>query len=247
MMFTERTPRFLRARKNWRKALIKIRALRLFRHFQGNSITQTKDLANFFTPLNVNNDASFDRRQARLSVRVIDGQSVVSNYNVEPNQEIDAQDMDRFAMVERFFKYVERGTPVDVENIQKMIDLDPKKYTRMDDDPERLMNSLNKQNESAIYVATRNNNLNVVKALLKNKANPYHVVTQDNGVNETAIDVATRWKCKDTLRYLLENVKWTEKQLKQAKDLALNDDFRNLINSFRVKKKKSFFGCFSGD
>ena len=114
--------------------------------------------------------------------------------------------------------------------------------TRTCDDPERLMNSLNRHNEAAIIVAARNNNIEVLKLLHRNKANFYQVSLLENGDYESAVDVAVRWKCKESLTFLLENVKWSDGQLRHALDRTSTEEYRKMIRA-RFKSKPKFF-CF---
>ena len=232
-----------RARRNWAKAHTKVRVLIAMSRIDGIPISDTCQLTKLISPERFECPTPMDTN-FNLSRRFVNGISIVDTVEPNMNQDMDFEDMDRFEMVERFFRYVERGNQNDIENLQKMLDMDPKKNTRMPDDPERLMNALNKQSESAIHVAARNNLVGILSLILRNKANPYQIVKTPDGKSENALDVATRWKSKDALRHLLENIRWSEDQLKNAKKLAPNAEFKKIIESY-MKTKRGFCGCFS--
>ena len=233
-----------RAFRHWRRALIKVRVIIAMKNIQGFPIHDLDNLPRLF----ISEDPEADSSQIKgnsfdLSRRFVNGVSIVSWIDYGSAKNFDDMDMDQYARVEAFFRYVERGNANDLVNIQKLLDSDPKKYTRTPEDPERLMNSLNKQNESAIHVASRNNLCNVIDLLLKNSANPYQTVRTNFGNGESALDVASRWKSVDALKFLLKNVSWSEAQLRRAKKLAPNSEISEMIGE-GLGKKKGVFSCF---
>lgn len=229
------------ARQRWRKAMIKLRALLYLRNIQGEHI-KAGDLRKTAFPWGVVTSIRRLDTNYYISARYVNGISVVSLRDMRI-KDCEEEEIDLFDRVERFFKYIERGSENDLKNMQKMLDLDPKKYTRTPEDPERLINALNKQNESALHVAARNNHVKVLELLLANQANPLQMVSIGPEALQTPLDTATRWRSRDALVFLLSRVAWKESQLRHAKKLAPTEELKALIAA-RLPPKTSFCKCF---
>ena len=109
-----------RARKNWRKALIKLRAARYFAHVHLERVGTADRLSHIFYVTGKDTlgvDLHKQGIRYGLSDRFINGVSIVSMPEIHVDLEHDEQEMNRYAVIEKFFKYVERGTAVDVDNI----------------------------------------------------------------------------------------------------------------------------------
>lgn len=87
------------------------------------------------------------------------------------------------------------------------------RYLRSPDDPNHFLNETNKYGLNALYIACRNGHLRVVSLLIQKKANPHVKCTLSRGFKETPIEVAVRWNHKECVQYLLDNIKYSNKQL----------------------------------
>ena len=227
------------AQARWRRVLNKVRFMIYVRHVSCEPISDSALLSQVLIPkLSASPSTS-----KPLPAPFIDGVSVVGVTTRPPPEDLDDQDLLWYTQSARFFRYLERGSPRDLENIQVLLDMDPRKNTRPPDDPERLLNAPNTQGERPLHVAARNNSPLLIRLLLGNRADPLLTIG-NKGAQTTALEVAVRWKSKDALQYLLENVRWTQPQLSRAKEAAPTPEIRKMVGRY-VKTKRSIFSCFS--
>lgn len=88
----------------------------------------------------------------------------------------------------------------------------PKKNLRSITDPEHILNMRDLNGNTLLYVACQNGHLHLVQYLIGEGSNP-HLLNQSN---ETILDVAARWNHLKVVLYLLENVKWTKRELQNC-------------------------------
>ena len=69
----------------------------------------------------------------------------------------------------------------------KELDLDPKKHFYDRNNPAHMINKVNRLNQTPIYVACRNGNLNIVKWLLEQEADPHTLCNVDKAEQENII------------------------------------------------------------
>jgi len=142
---------------------------------------------------------------------------------------------------ELLFEAIIRGGREDCVEIGRILDEDPKKYIRTRSDPDALQNRQNPKGFRPIYEASRYGHLDVVKLLHDYGADPRLLSNVDNGDVENALNVACRWGHLKIVSWLLQAVKWSKRELKDAVSICANNELQRLVRS-RIPSS-SWLGC----
>lgn len=100
--------------------------------------------------------------------------------------------------------------------LQRELDRDPKKHFYDRSNPNHLINKANRLNQTPLYLACRNGNLAVVTFFVEQQADPHLLSNIDDDEQETPLEVAARWNHQSVVKYLLDNVNWSEEEIKRA-------------------------------
>ena len=170
----------------------------------------------------------------RRKGRVLQTASVISSFNATKIALDDVRQQDRF------FDLVQRGGERDIPVLLKEIEQDPKRHFYDRSSPHHLINKKNRMNQTPLYLACRNGNLSVVKFLLSQQADPHILSEVDEEEKETPLQVAIRWNHKQVLHYLLESVKWSEREIRAA---IMMDDLEAEVQQLLLGYSKARFNC----
>lgn len=97
-------------------------------------------------------------------------------------------------------------------------------------------------NQTPIYVGCRNGNLKIVQLLLDQQADPHILSEVDDEEYETALQVAVRWDHKIVVEYLLQNVKWSQEEIKKTiKMKNINHDLFIMLKEYSKKRYNCLF------
>ncbi|KAL4475766.1 hypothetical protein ABPG72_011543 [Tetrahymena utriculariae] len=151
--------------------------------------------------------------------------------------------LDNYRRVEELCQLCKNGSPQDLEKIKNIIQNDPKRYIRSPDDPEHLINKLNSQGFSPLYIACMNQNIEIVKFLLKIGAIP-NIKTKNK---DTCLEVAARWRYVNVVQILLQyESKFDTKDLENSRRACGNhQEIDEQIHQIILKRSNNIFKyCF---
>jgi ankyrin repeat protein len=82
----------------------------------------------------------------------------------------------------------------------------------------------------------------VVAFLVKEQAEPHILSNIHDDDKESPLDVAVRWNHQNVVKYLLENVQWTEDEIKRAiKQDEINLELKRILKAYSKRRFNCFF------
>ncbi|KAL4450272.1 hypothetical protein ABPG74_008978 [Tetrahymena malaccensis] len=151
--------------------------------------------------------------------------------------------LDNYRRIEELCQLCKNGSPQDLEKIKNIIQNDPKRYIRSPDDPEHLINKLNSQGFFPLYIACMNQNIEIVKFLLKIGAIP-NIKTKNQ---DTCLEVAARWRYVNIVQILLQyESKLDTRDLENSRRACGNhQEIDEQIHQIILKRSNNIFKyCF---
>ncbi|EAR98530.2 ankyrin repeat protein (macronuclear) [Tetrahymena thermophila SB210] len=151
--------------------------------------------------------------------------------------------LDNYRRIEELCQLCKNGSPQDLEKIKSIIQNDPKRYIRSPDDPEHLINKLNSQGFFPLYIACMNQNIEIVKFLLKIGAIP-SIKTKNQ---DTCLEVAARWRYVNIVQILLQyESKLDTRDLENSRRACGNhQEIDEQIHQIILKRSNNIFKyCF---
>lgn len=153
--------------------------------------------------------------------------------------DISKQDFARDAFqnlrrVEVFCDCATVGSIKQVQFMNELIEKDPKRYLLEPDDPAYLTNCRNSRGHTPMYIAAKHGNMEVIKLLLKWKANyliPSQVSLTDKKT-ELPLEVAARWGHEEVVRYLLDNCKFEATYVKKCLTQTEYNGIKNILKEY---------------
>jgi ankyrin repeat protein len=160
------------------------------------------------------------------------------------------KEITHFRKVTKFFQCAERGSHSDERAILKILNSSDSKMLSSQgngfysnrEDITHIINTKNLFGQTALYVACKNGNLNIVKLLITQGCNPFISSSIDKQNLESNLQVAARWCHFEIVRYLLENSSdfnpgladghwWTREELRDCyfHTEGISKQIRNLI------------------
>jgi ankyrin repeat protein len=150
--------------------------------------------------------------------------------------------LDDLRQQDRFFDLIQKGGDKDIPLLQRELDRDPKRHFYDRSNPAHLINKTNRLNQTPLYLACRNGNLAVVTFLLRQQADPHILSNIHNDDKESPLDVAVRWDHKKIVEFLLENVQWTEDEIKRTiKQEDINLELQRILRAYSKRRFNCFF------
>ncbi|CAD8163602.1 unnamed protein product [Paramecium pentaurelia] len=134
-------------------------------------------------------------------------------------------------LVDRFIYYSEQGSQKDIQNMIKLLKMYPKKHLYCPTDPKHILNSFNKFGQNSLYISCKNGNLEVIKFLLDQQANPFIKSKVYENFYESPLEVSIRWNHYHCVQLLLEKSNYSNKELKAAIRQTTNPQIKQLIKS----------------
>lgn len=173
----------------------------------------------------------------RRKIRGVASVSAFSSFNVTKIALDDVRQQDRF------FDMIQRGGEKDIPLIQKELDTDPKRYFYDRTNPNHLINKPNRMNQTPLYLACRNGNIGVVQFLIDQQADPHILSSVDDEELENVLQVAVRWNHKQVVQYLLETVKWSEREIRAT--IKMEGIEPEMLLTLKIYAKKRFNCLFN--
>eukprot|EP00347_Sterkiella_histriomuscorum_P004515 403360168 len=196
--------------------------------FQNNSILSTKSKSFF--------------QVSRAKKNWIKLQNVLKGINLlRRNIVMKIQDPDE--LEQNLKQYTSRHSN-SIQNLQKEIEQETRKEDLAESDKTdiqccQIINRLNNQRKTPLYVACSHGNLDVVQFLLNNNADPYKLSQAGNYEWESVLQVTARWSHVRLFEYLLQNIKWERREiLFVLKMKRINPAIRRLAREYSKKNKQ---------
>ncbi|CAD8079342.1 unnamed protein product [Paramecium sonneborni] len=160
-----------------------------------------------------------------------------SSRDVENVNEI----LSNLKLIDRFIYYSEQGSLKDIQNMKKLLQIYPKKHLYCPTDPKHILNSFNKFGQNSLYISCKNGNLDVIKFLLDQQANPFIKSKVYDNFYESPLEVSIRWNHFNCVQLLLEKSNYSNKELKAAAQQTNNPQIKQLI---KQNLKSDTLCCF---
>ncbi|CAD8193266.1 unnamed protein product [Paramecium octaurelia] len=168
-----------------------------------------------------------------------------SNYKqIHPAK--DSQDLrlmdifNQFKLVCLFTQHSMSGSSEDIQNMIKILQRDPKRNLTNPQDPTHIINQLNQYGQNALYIASKNGNVEVIKFLLSLECNPHIRSRIVEDLTESPLEVSSRWHHLECVRLLLNAGKYTNAELRSAIKVTENQE---IINLLKLNMTSSLFSC----
>ncbi len=179
-------------------------------------------------------------------------ESLEKNYDDQDRKDFSEFNSDNYKVVDdptdkiynfgqnlRFFELIQVGGPNCIQEIEKILENDPKRNFYPKGHASCLVNQRNRKNQTPVYIAVENNNLEIVKLLVNHGADVKQKSKIDckSGENfeETTIEVAARWGFTPIMSFLLQVACWTPDELRCACRAATSDSCRKEIKKLYQK------------
>ncbi|CAG9328202.1 unnamed protein product [Blepharisma stoltei] len=137
------------------------------------------------------------------------------------------------------FRCAEQGRGEDLQRLVWEIDNNPYRYLVPATHPQSFLNKRNGEGKTALYVACKNGNLEVVKILIE-KGAVHQITSVIEKEEETCLEVAVRWGHKKIVEFLLESCKWSSSELQKSLKVCRHKDLEILLKKNLKTKNK---GC----
>ena len=144
---------------------------------------------------------------------------------------------------EQFFKFIARGSPEDIEEIDRLMSKGLSANLFDPSDENSAANRPNRIGHTPLYIASHNGHEEVIKHLLKFHANPMLKSKASEYEEESNLTVASRWKHAKVVQLYLELFDWPLEELKKAKVVAGTKEIKDMIAE-KMAKMKGSSCCF---
>ena len=147
---------------------------------------------------------------------------------------------------EQLFFYIQRSSEEDLNEIDKLIDNHPRRFTRSKNDPDSFVNKQNLQGIRPVYEACKNGYVNTVQLLLDHGADPHLLssLNEKEKEKENTLQVACRWNHVQVIRCLLSSARWSKKDIQNAIKQTKNKAVHDLLKAKLPASSTGF--CFCG-
>ncbi|CAD8070446.1 unnamed protein product [Paramecium primaurelia] len=158
----------------------------------------------------------------------------------------DSQDLrlmeifNQFKLVCLFTQYSMSGSNEDIQNMIKILQRDPKRNLTNPQDPNHIINSLNQYGQNALYIASKNGNVKVIKFLLSLECNTHIRSRIFQDLTESPLEVSSRWHHLECVRLLLDAERYTNTELRSAIKVTQNQE---IINMLKRNMTSFLFSC----
>ncbi|CAD8124338.1 unnamed protein product [Paramecium sonneborni] len=171
-------------------------------------------------------------------------QTTKNIHKVHPVQESkDFQVLDKLHQFKLVFHLTQHSMSGSYEDIQQMIKIlqkDPKRNLTNPQDENHIINQFNQYGQNSLYIACKNGNDKVVKFLLSLDCNAHIKSRVYADVTESPLDVSVRWHHYECVKLLLNQIKYSDADLRSAIKISQNPEIINLI---KRKMSSSLFSC----
>ena len=144
---------------------------------------------------------------------------------------------------DRLYELVANGGDRDILKIKELLDRDPKKFMRDRNDPGHLINQHSWNRQTPLYVACKYGNKKMVKFLLSESADPHLTSRISDKEEETVLQVAVRWNHSVIVDYLLDGVRWSQREVYDA--YRVEGASAHIKRMIGVYSKARFGFCFN--
>ncbi|CAK69266.1 unnamed protein product (macronuclear) [Paramecium tetraurelia] len=146
----------------------------------------------------------------------------------------------QFKLVCLFTQHSMSGSSEDIQHMIKILQRDPKRNLTNPQDPNHIINQLNQYGQNALYIASKNGNVEVIKFLLSLECNPHIRSRIVEDLTESPLEVSSRWHHLECVRLLLNAGKYTNAELRSAIKVTENQE---IINLLKLNMTSSLFSC----
>ncbi|CAD8179550.1 unnamed protein product [Paramecium octaurelia] len=148
--------------------------------------------------------------------------------------------LNQFKLVFHLTQHSMRGSYEDIQQMIKLLQRDPKRNLTNPQDPNHIINQFNQYGQNSLYIACKNGNDKVVKFLLSLDCNAHIKSKVYDDLSESPLDVSVRWHHYECVKLLLNQIKYTDAELRSALKISQNPEITNLI---KRKMSSSLFSC----
>jgi hypothetical protein len=148
-----------------------------------------------------------------------------------------------YRLSELVFTLIARGSQADLDQLEKLVLEDPKRYIRPSTDSTSLVNRPSPAGVRPIVEAARYGHCHIVQYLLDTGANPHLPSRAGPDEDENALEVACRWSHLEIVRLLLGGSKWTRQEIKFARKVTTNLAINRVL--LEAMPKGRWWSCLS--
>ncbi|CAD8079816.1 unnamed protein product [Paramecium primaurelia] len=160
---------------------------------------------------------------------------------VTDSQDLRLMDIfNQFKLVCLFTQYSTSGSNEDIQNMIKILQRDPKRNLTNPQDPNHIINSLNQYGQNALYIASKNGNIQVIKFLLSLECNIHIKSRIFDDLTESPLEVSSRWHHLECVKLLLNSGLYSNQELRSAIKVTENQE---IINLLKLNMTSSLFSC----
>ncbi|CAD8185881.1 unnamed protein product [Paramecium pentaurelia] len=157
------------------------------------------------------------------------------------SQDLQLMDIfNQFKLVCLFTQYSTSGSNEDIQNMIKILQRDPKRNLTNPQDPNHIINSLNQYGQNALYIASKNGNIQVIKFLLSLECNIHIKSRIFDDLTESPLEVSSRWHHLECVKLLLNSGLYSNQELRSAIKVTENQE---IINLLKLNMTSSLFSC----
>lgn len=132
-----------------------------------------------------------------------------------------------FRRKERFQRALTAGGADDLNELQREIDTDPRRFMVSRSDSRSLINGLI-EGQTPLYIAAKNGHRDVVRFLLRHGAD-FLALSLCDDAQETCLEVAVRWHYFPVIKELLKK-SWPSAVLKRSSKLTTNKEIKKMLD-----------------
>ena len=129
------------------------------------------------------------------------------------------------------------------KEINKLLNKNPVYITDYSD-PSCEFNKPLENGQTLFYVACKEGNIEAIKTFLAKKLNPTIKSKIGPKLQESPLSVACRWGLTRVVKFLLENIKYVEKDIKETLKIKnLNKEIEKMLKQYLTHRGKNTFLC----
>eukprot|EP01029_Cantina_marsupialis_P021577 TRINITY_DN5182_c0_g2_i1.p1 TRINITY_DN5182_c0_g2~~TRINITY_DN5182_c0_g2_i1.p1 ORF type:complete len:387 (+),score=79.69 TRINITY_DN5182_c0_g2_i1:171-1331(+) len=180
-----------------------------FSQIQTKAITDVDDIIGEIEACNIVEDPTGWQSET------IDFEKVERDREIARANHVFNDALKQFRRESKWMELANIGSPESIKEMEKLLEDDPSRHYDHHD-PRRLVNVVDKDNRSALYLAAMSGNAPLVHFLVTEGANP-HIGADIGGKKpESPLECASRWGYYAVVRVLLEKSSFKRKIMKRA-------------------------------
>eukprot|EP01017_Pseudomicrothorax_dubius_P033000 TRINITY_DN4375_c0_g2_i10.p1 TRINITY_DN4375_c0_g2~~TRINITY_DN4375_c0_g2_i10.p1 ORF type:complete len:343 (+),score=28.92 TRINITY_DN4375_c0_g2_i10:134-1162(+) len=198
--------------------------------FKSTMLLHKQEVKIFSDPGELNADFEESTRNHRT---MTEGRSNALPQNLLAFQE----SFDHFRKIELFCEWATSGSKESLQKMEKLYNEHPSRILREASDPDNLLNKKCSRGTNALYLAAQNGNINVIKFLIENGANPHIESKVIGGSLEAPLTAACRWGHLPIVQYLVQKCNFKHSEIRSALNMAENPRIRDVLLQTKHSRK----------